>query len=156
MGDKAQDEPAAVTELHHATLSTVLGSKRSATSSILYSYKHGFSGFAAVLTESEAARVADLPGVAHVVPNRILDLHTTRSWDFLHLKSNPSHGLLEMSRSGDGSIIGVLDTGIWPESESFIDRDMGEIPSRWRGFCQKGEKFHVSDCNRSVFLLLPS
>ncbi|KAJ8470636.1 hypothetical protein OPV22_024979 [Ensete ventricosum] len=150
MGDKAQDEPAAVTELHHATLSTVLGSKQSATSSILYSYKHGFSGFAAVLTESEAARVADLPGVAHVVPNRILDLHTTRSWDFLHLKSNPSHGLLEMSRSGDGSIIGVLDTGIWPESESFTDRDMGEIPSRWRGFCQKGEKFHVSDCNRKI------
>ncbi|URE16680.1 Peptidase inhibitor I9 [Musa troglodytarum] len=150
MGEKAQDEPAAATELHHATLSTVLGSKQAATSSILYSYKHGFSGFAAVLTESEAARVADLPGVAHVVPNRILDLHTTRSWDFLHLKSSPSDGLLEMSRSGDGSIIGVLDTGIWPESESFSDRYMGEIPSRWRGVCQKGEKFHVSDCNRKI------
>ncbi|XP_018684877.2 subtilisin-like protease SBT3.9 isoform X2 [Musa acuminata AAA Group] len=118
MGERAQDEPAAATELHHATLSTVLGSKQAATSSILYSYKHGFSGFAAVLTESEAARVADLAGVAHVVPNRILDLHTTRSWDFLHLKSNPSGGLLEMSRSGDGSIIG--EYGPSPKASAIV------------------------------------
>lgn len=150
MGEKNQDETEAMVALHHEMLSTVLGCKEAATSSILYNYKHGFSGFAAVLTKSQAAHIANYPGVVHVVPNRILDLHTTRSWDFLHLESNLPDGIISMSRSGDGSIIGVIDTGIWPESESFNDHDIGKKPSRWRGTCQQGEKFDASNCNRKI------
>ncbi|KAK1297118.1 Subtilisin-like protease [Acorus calamus] len=137
-------------QLHHSILSSVFGSDKAAADSILYSYKHGFSGFAAILTSSHAELISGLPGVARVVPNRILSLHTTRSWDFLQLDPDPVNGLLSMSRSGDGSIIGVLDTGIWPESRSFRDDYMGEIPSRWRGVCQEGEEFNRSNCNRKI------
>nr|CAD1821444.1 unnamed protein product [Ananas comosus var. bracteatus] len=150
MGEKPQMQPQLVHELHHGILTTVLGSEEEAESSILYSYKHGFSGFAAVLSESQAARLVDWPGVVRVVPNRILELHTTRSWDFLHLSPEPSNGLLSLSRFGKRSIIGVLDTGIWPESESFKDDGMGEVPSRWRGKCVEGEKFRASNCNRKI------
>ncbi|KAG6469559.1 hypothetical protein ZIOFF_070488 [Zingiber officinale] len=38
-------------------LSSILGSKEEALSSIVYSYKHGFSGFAAMLTEYQADRI---------------------------------------------------------------------------------------------------
>ena len=55
--------------------------------------------------------VEDWPGVVRVVRNRVLDLHTTRSWDFMRVKPAPSVGILSESRFGEDSIIGVLDTG---------------------------------------------
>ncbi|XP_062175918.1 subtilisin-like protease SBT3.9 [Alnus glutinosa] len=150
MGERQHEEPELVQDSHHEILSNILGSKEAAKESILYSYKHGFSGFAAALTESQAELIADFPGVVRVVPNRILSLQTTRSWDFLQVKPQIVQGILSRGHSGLGTIIGVMDTGIWPESESFKDEGMGEIPSRWKGICQEGEKFNSSHCNRKI------
>ncbi|GKV21066.1 hypothetical protein SLEP1_g31089 [Rubroshorea leprosula] len=58
MGDRQHDEAHRVQDLHHQILSDILGSKEAAKKSILYSYKHGFSGFAAVLTQSQAKLIA--------------------------------------------------------------------------------------------------
>ncbi|XP_057952896.1 subtilisin-like protease SBT3.6 [Malania oleifera] len=136
---------------HHEILTNLLGSKEVAEESILYSYKHGFSGFSAVLTESQAKKIAGFPEVISVFPNRMLKLHTTRSWDFLYVKSQFTNGILRKGNFGAGVIIGFLDTGIWPESESFIDNYMKEVPStRWNGTCQEGEKFNRSSCNRKI------
>ncbi|KAA8536048.1 hypothetical protein F0562_028526 [Nyssa sinensis] len=150
MGDSRHDQPQLVEDTHHEILSNILGSKEAAMESILYSYRHGFSGFAAVLTRSQAELIADFPGVVRVVPNRILSLHTTRSWDFLKVKPYVVNGILSKGQSGVGSIIGVMDTGIWPESESFNDVGMGEVLSRWKGICQEGEEFNRSNCNRKI------
>ncbi|KAJ6409825.1 hypothetical protein OIU84_009332 [Salix udensis] len=150
MGDKIHDEPELVQESHHELLSDIVGSIEAAKESILYSYKHGFSGFAAVLTSSQAKLIADFPGVVGVVRNRILTSHTTRSWDFLHIKPQVVGGILSKGHSGAGSVIGVVDTGVWPESESFRDEGMPEVPSRWRGICQEGEGFNRSHCNRKI------
>ncbi|GJM90822.1 hypothetical protein PR202_ga07140 [Eleusine coracana subsp. coracana] len=60
MGEKHHDVPSVVTALHHDILSSVLGSKDEAQKSIVYSYKHGFSGFAAMLTESQAKTIAGI------------------------------------------------------------------------------------------------
>ncbi|XP_075488536.1 subtilisin-like protease SBT3.6 isoform X1 [Primulina tabacum] len=149
MGDRQHDEPHLVENSHHELLSGILESKEAASESILYSYKHGFSGFAAVLSRSQAKTIAGLPGVLSVIPNSILHLHTTRSWDFLHV-NHLNGGILVKSRSGSGSIIGVLDSGIWPESESFKDDEMEPVPSRWKGKCQVGEEFDHSKCNGKI------
>lgn len=42
-------------------------------------------------------------------------------------------------------------TGIWPESESFNDKDMGPIPSRWKGTCMEAKDFKSTNCNRLQF-----
>ena len=48
-----------------------------------------------------------MEGVISVLPNHILKLHTTRSWDFMGF---PSKGKLGSPQEGD-IIIGLLDTG---------------------------------------------
>ncbi|THU58128.1 hypothetical protein C4D60_Mb03t10910 [Musa balbisiana] len=60
MGERQHEDLDLVTASHHDILSSVLGSKEEAVSSIVYSYKHGFSGFAAMLTESQAHQIAGI------------------------------------------------------------------------------------------------
>uniref|UniRef100_A0A2N9ICN0 Inhibitor I9 domain-containing protein n=1 Tax=Fagus sylvatica TaxID=28930 RepID=A0A2N9ICN0_FAGSY len=145
MGQKKYNDPATTKKSHHEMLSTLLGSKEAAKSSILYSYRHGFSGFAARLTESQAEAIADFPGVVQVIPNRIHKLHTTRSWDFIGINHDSSTNLLTKSSMGKGTIIGV-----WPESESFNDEGMGPVPTRWKGICQQGHRFNSTNCNKKL------
>ncbi|KAK4771466.1 hypothetical protein SAY87_031998 [Trapa incisa] len=150
MGVKKHDDPRITKETHHQLLSNVLGSKEAAGRSILYSYKHGFSGFAASLTEFEAEEIAGFPEVVQVVPSRMYKLHTTRSWDFIGLEPNRSKSLLKEGKMGEGVIIGVIDSGVWPESKSFDDQGMSPIPPRWKGICQQGERFKPSNCNKKL------
>ncbi|CAA6666754.1 unnamed protein product [Spirodela intermedia] len=148
MGEKHHEDPDIITSLHLDTLSSILGSKEEALGSIVYSYKHGFSGFAAMLTDSQAKKLAGNKGILGVRLSRNVRLSTTRSWDFLGLTySNPPSQLLHKARLGDGVIIGLVDSGIWPESKSFDDSGYGPVPARWKGTCQTGDTFH---CNRKI------
>ncbi|CAI9772040.1 unnamed protein product [Fraxinus pennsylvanica] len=151
MGEKQRDDVDLITTSHHDLLSSVLGSREASAESMIYSYRHGFSGFAAKLTESQAQSIAELPGVVQVIPNRFYKVQTTRSWDYLGLSSSSPSNLLHETKLGEDVIIGVLDTGVWPESESFNDEGIRPIPSRWKGFCQKGERFDpAKNCNRKL------
>ncbi|XP_059628931.1 subtilisin-like protease SBT3.5 isoform X2 [Cornus florida] len=151
MGKRQHNDPEIITSTHHEMLATVLGSKEASAESMIYSYKHGFSGFAARLTQSQAQKISELPGVVQVIPNRLYKLQTTRSWDYLGLSSHSPANLLHETKMGDGVIIGLFDTGIWPESEVFSDEGLGPIPSRWKGFCESGELFDAAkSCNRKL------
>ncbi|XXG66926.1 hypothetical protein AAC387_Pa06g0384 [Persea americana] len=150
LGERKNQDPDVVTHSHYEMLAKLLQRNKEARDSMVYSYSRSFSGFAAKLTESEARQVAEFPGVLQVTPNQIHQLHTTRSWDFLGLYP-PSHdNLAGKGKQGEGVIIGVMDSGIWPESKSFDDKEMGPIPTKWRGICQEGVHFNASNCNRKL------
>uniref|UniRef100_A0A0D9ZGK7 Inhibitor I9 domain-containing protein n=1 Tax=Oryza glumipatula TaxID=40148 RepID=A0A0D9ZGK7_9ORYZ len=57
LGERRHDDADVVTGSHHDMLASVLGSKEVALESIVYSYRHSFSGFAARLTEAQASTI---------------------------------------------------------------------------------------------------
>ncbi|KFK44142.1 hypothetical protein AALP_AA1G220500 [Arabis alpina] len=125
----------------------------------MHHYKHGFSGFAAHLSEDEAEMMAKQPGVVSVFPDQMLPLHTTRSWDFLVQESYQRDTYYTETNTGPkldvavgDTIIGFLDSGIWPESQSFNDGHMGPIPTKWKGTCMRGKKTQPGSfrCNRKI------
>ncbi|KZV21566.1 subtilisin-like protease-like [Dorcoceras hygrometricum] len=117
---------------------------------LLHVYRTVFHGFSAQLTPQQAQELRKRPGILAVLPDNLRQLHTTRSPQFLGLSSvNPS-GLMSNSDSGSNVIIGILDTGIWPERYSFHDEGLGPIPSHWRGQCTEGEKFTKAHCNKKI------
>ncbi|XP_071717555.1 subtilisin-like protease SBT5.3 [Rutidosis leptorrhynchoides] len=141
-----------VRDSHYEFLGSCLGSKDKAKDAIFYSYTRHINGFAAILEAHEATLIAKHPKVVSVFLNKGRKLHTTRSWDFLGLEDNgviPSGSIWKKARFGENTIIGNLDTGVWPESKSFSDEGMGPIPSKWKGVCQNGvdTSFH---CNRKL------
>ncbi|RZC54456.1 hypothetical protein C5167_013311 [Papaver somniferum] len=129
-----------------------------ARAAMVYTYNQGFYGFAAKLTKAQAKRISDLPAVVKVFEDTVYQVKTTNSWDFLGLPSPVSNDassysdLLSKTNMGEDVIIGVLDTGVWPESKSFqYDEDaIGPIPSRWKGFCDSGPQFDPKTCNRKL------
>uniref|UniRef100_A0A0E0JWY0 Subtilisin-like protease n=1 Tax=Oryza punctata TaxID=4537 RepID=A0A0E0JWY0_ORYPU len=137
---------------HCELLAGVLGDKEKAREAIFYSYTSHINGFAANLDAAAADEIAGQPGVVSVFPNRGHKLHTTRSWQFLGLAGAggaTAGAAWKKARFGEDTIIGNLDTGVWPESQSFRDDGLGPVPSRWRGECQKGQDDAFS-CNRKL------
>ncbi|MFI6236329.1 S8 family serine peptidase [Micromonospora sp. NPDC050784] len=50
--------------------------------------------------------------------------------------------------AGAGMVIGILDTGIWPESASFAKKM--PAPANWHGTCQTGVAFVAEHCNGKI------
>ncbi|OIV98691.1 hypothetical protein TanjilG_24862 [Lupinus angustifolius] len=114
-----------------------------ATNSLIHSYNRSFNGFAAMLTNQQKEKLSHMEGVVSVFPSRKLKLHTTRSWDFIGLPESVKRSLAIES----DIVVGVLDTGIWPESDSFNDQGFGPVPKHWKGACVGGENF---TCNNKI------
>lgn len=81
-----------------------------------------------------------LPGMVSVFPNEKSHLLTTRSWDFI---SFPQY--VERENSESDVIVGVIDSGIWPESSSFNDKGLSPPPAKWKGTCETASNF---TCNK--------
>ncbi|CAN8253386.1 unnamed protein product [Cochlearia groenlandica] len=117
---------------------------------ILYTYQTAFHGLAARLTQEEAEKLEEQDGVVAVIPETKYELHTTRSPTFLGLE-RPEGVRVWSERNTDHDVtVGILDTGIWPESESFNDTGMSPVPSTWRGACETGKRFLKSNCNKKI------
>ncbi|KAL2505844.1 Subtilisin-like protease SBT1.7 [Abeliophyllum distichum] len=117
------------------------------SASMLYTYNNVIHGYSARLTSEEARLLEEQPGILSVQEEVRYELHTTRSPEFLGLLKDAA---VTESNTMSEVIIGVLDTGVWPESSSFDDRELGPVPSGWKGECEVGKTFYKSSCNRKL------
>ncbi|XP_028796360.1 subtilisin-like protease SBT1.7 [Neltuma alba] len=115
---------------------------------MLYTYDTAIHGFSTRLTEEEARSLESQSGILAVLPEMRYELHTTRTPEFLGLDKEAE--FFPESNAPGEVIIGVLDTGVWPESKSFDDAGLGPIPSTWKGECETGTNFTASSCNRKL------
>jgi subtilisin family serine protease len=139
---------------HDAALAAVGGSRK------VYDYGYVYNGFAAELTQEQAARLARVPGVLGVLKDEALELDTSSTPAFLGL-TGPT-GVWAQQGKGENVIIGIVDGGAWPEHPSFSDRTGvngnatkdGKLGYQqiagWHGRCVPGEAFDASHCNQKL------
>ena len=124
-------------------------------------YDVTMNGFAMKMTATEAARLKSKPGVLHVWKDAIFTTDTVSTPKFLGLDGangvwNKQFGSVD--HAGEGVIVGVLDTGFWPESPSFAPLseprpDAAAIAAKFHGICDAGNDpdiTHRITCNNKV------
>ena len=103
-----------LTSKHDAALARVGATK-------IYDYTVTNNGVAADLTAQQASSLAKQAGVLALTKDALSQPTTTFSPEFLGLSAAGGFWsqLGGQSKAGDGLVIGVIDSGIWPENPSF-------------------------------------
>ncbi len=148
-----KDYSAYLESRHNAALAVVSGRK-------VHSYTNVFNGFAAELTDAQVVQMKNLSGVLSVDKDEIRKMDTASTPTFLGI--NAPGGLWQKAggakEAGENIIIGMIDSGIWPENPSFANRggEFSKPPERedgskaWTGTCTTGEQFTAAHCNGKV------
>ncbi|KAL0324603.1 UNVERIFIED_CONTAM: Subtilisin-like protease SBT3.5 [Sesamum calycinum] len=104
LGERRHNDPKLVTDSHHDMLTNLMGSKELAKESMVYSYRHCFSGFAAKLTASQAQQLSgknkNLKGICLVVLDERLEWPESKAFRDEGLGEIPS-GWKGFCQSGD-------------------------------------------------------
>ena len=139
---------------------------------VLHKYNISFNGFAVRLTEAQAKALKTSGTVKTIEVSERRQLLTTHTPDFLKLTDpgglwSQTDGLARKAK-GEDVIIGMIDSGVWPEDPSFGDRVdalgkplaysqpggtqayPGGIPAKWKGTCVTGEGFTAAMCNNKL------
>lgn len=131
-----------------------------------HQYNLVFNGFSAVLTDDEARALKKNSAVARLSANVAMRISTSYTPTFLGL--DKAGGLWDQvggrNAAGEDMIIGMLDTGVWPENPGFADRvdesgtpvfeggtlAYGAPPASWKGICEPGQGFGPANCNNKL------
>jgi subtilisin family serine protease len=140
-------------------------------------YAISLNGFATTLTPDQARTLQGAPGVLSVTEDRPRKLVDNKNpVEFLKLSGSAGvwAALGGKQSAGRGVVVGIIDSGYWPESESFAGETLGTArptPSdpfrpyrsgkkkiimqkadgqRFTGTCEAGESFTGNECNTKV------
>ncbi|MFC4588716.1 S8 family serine peptidase [Sphaerisporangium corydalis] len=107
---------------HDDALRKVGGGKK------LYEYVYSYEGFAAKLTAPQAAEMRADPDVVAVTEDKKVSVSTSSTPSFLGLDARGGlwdqlGGPTGKHGAGEGLVIGVIDSGIWPDARSFAGTD---------------------------------
>jgi subtilisin family serine protease len=111
-----------------------------------YDYVYSLNGFSAFLTDAQVEEMYKQPGVVLVLEDVMRYADTDSTPDFLGL-TDPA-GPWAKGYDGETVVIGIIDTGIWPEHPSFADD--GSFPAApvlddSRPNCEFGNTSHNPD-----------
>ena len=114
-----------------ATHDEVLAEEGIDSSELIQSYTSAINGFAATLSYEEAVKLAGNSKVAVVLPDELRQLtHDDHGGDGRggdpksegeYLGLAVRGGAWDSGLTGEGVVVGVIDSGIWPEHPSFAD-----------------------------------
>ncbi|XP_004512212.1 subtilisin-like protease SBT1.7 [Cicer arietinum] len=133
---------------HHSIWYKSILTSISKSAEILYTYDNAMHGFSTSLTVEEVELLKSQTGVLKVTEDKKYKLLTTRTPQFLGLDKIDT--MFPTTKNRSDVIVGILDTGVWPESKSFDDTGYGPIPSTWKGKCETGTNFTTSNCNKKL------
>jgi len=119
----------------------------------LHDYSFALNGYAAMLTPSQVDRIKTQKGVVRVLEDQMRYPQTDSTPRFLQLTADG--GPYDRGIDGEDVVVGVIDTGIWPEHPSFADdgsygaSPIGPIP------CDFGDTAHNANdkpftCNHKL------
>ncbi len=89
---------------------------------VTYQYNVVLNGVAMIVPADQVGELAKLPSVEAIYPDELLQPQTDNSPQFIGAPTVWTQ-LGGQESSGDNVVVGVLDTGIWPEHPSFSDPD---------------------------------
>ncbi|KAK6251037.1 hypothetical protein SCA6_005042 [Theobroma cacao] len=119
----------------------------------LYSYTHLLNGFAVHVTSEKVLSILqNATGVRFIHEDVKMEKLTTHSPDFLRIPAGVWRRLGGAETSGEGVVIGFIDTGINPYHPSFMRHSaLGFLNStNYKGKCTSGEQFPSTACNGKV------
>ncbi|GAB3024242.1 hypothetical protein GCM10011376_09620 [Nocardioides flavus (ex Wang et al. 2016)] len=112
----------------------------------VYRWTTALNGFAARLTDAQLALLDDQPRVTSVEPDAVRPLAGSTS--FAAVRSTAASPRL---RGGEGVVVGVVDSGIAPESPAFADvPGLGADPDGFAGACVEGDGWAADACTRKL------
>ena len=116
---------------------------------VLHRYDMVLGGVALQLPQKDVAQLATMPGVQAVYRDKQVHAVSEKSYQFIGALKVWSQ-LGGPKGAGEGVIIGVLDSGVWPEHPSFADPDPsgkpypappGSFPCQFSGGTNPGPAF---------------
>jgi hypothetical protein len=112
----------------------------------VYRWTTALNGFAVRLSEAQQALLADQPGVASIEADAIRPMAGRTS-----LAAVRGAAASPRLRGGAGVVIGVVDSGIAPESPAFAEvPGLGADPDDFAGACAEGDGWTAEDCTRKI------
>lgn len=112
----------------------------------VYRWTAALNGFAARLTTSQVSVLDDQPGIAAIETDQVRPLAGRTS-----LAAVRGAATSPRLRGGAGIVIGVVDSGIAPESPAFAEvPGLGRDPRDFAGACAAGEGWAGEDCTRKI------
>jgi len=101
---------------------------------VIYDYDVVFNGLAVVATPQEATQLLTIDGVSTIQRSQKFSPMTDNSPEFLGVTGVWDDS--DPKTKGEGVIVGVIDTGVWPEHPSFADDGTFPAPpANWAGGC---------------------